>query len=132
MGVLFKHRTIFSWRGKTPSYVLLGTKVQLPAVIIFPIKERVVFCAGPNTASFSAIYVVRKGNNTVWLKQENSDGSERTIPTSTRQIALFASPTTGFIHQMTARSTTDVATTTGMTEQISTCTSSLAETDLCL
>ena len=62
--VLFTHRNTSSVRGKTPSEVLLGRKMRLPAVINYPIGERVVFRAGPHTESFPARYVVRKGNNT--------------------------------------------------------------------
>ena len=122
--VLFTHRNTSFVRGKTPSEVLLGRKMRLPAVISFPIRERVVFRAGPHAASFPARYVVRKGNNTAWLTNEDSDGSDRTILASTRQIAPFACPTTVAPDLVTARSTTDGTTTTGVAEQTSTCVSS--------
>ena len=121
---LFTHRNTSSVRGKTPSEVLLGRKMQLPAVINYPIGERVVFRAGPHTESFPARYVVRKGNNTAWFTKEDSDGSERTILASTSQIAPFASPTTAAPDLVTAKSTTDGTTTTGVAEQTSTCVSS--------
>ena len=98
--------------------------MRLPAVINCPIGERVVFRAAPHAESFPAMYVVRKGNNTAWLTQENSDGPERTILASTNQIAPFASQITDAPDIVTARSTTDGATTTGVAEQISTCVSS--------
>ena len=120
---LFTHRNTSSVRGKTPSEVLLGRKMRLPAVINYPIKERVVFRAGPHTDSFPARYVVRKGNNTAWLTKEVSDGSERTILASTSHIAPFASPTTAAPDLETAKSTTDGTTTTGVAEQTSTCVS---------
>ena len=122
--VLFTHRNTSSVRGKTPSEVLLGRKMRLPAVINYPIGERVVFRAGPHTESFPARYVVRKGNNTAWLTKEHSDGSRRTILASTSQIAPFGSPTTGAPDLVTAKSTTDGTTTTGVAEQTSTCVSS--------
>ena len=118
-GVLFTHRNTSSVRGKTPSEVLLGRKMRLPAVINYPIGERVVFRAGPHTESFPARYVVRKGNNTAWLTKEDSDGSERTILAGTSQIAPFASPTTAAPDLVTATSTTDGTTTTGVAEQTS-------------
>ena len=98
--------------------------MRLPAVINYPIGERVVFRAGPHTESFPAKYVVRKGNNTAWLTKEDSDGSERTILAGTSQIAPFASPTTAAPDLVTAKSTTDGTTTTGVAEQTSTCVSS--------
>ena len=119
--VLFTHRTTSSVRGKTPSEVLLGRKMRLRAVINYAIGERVVFRAGPHAESFPARYVVRKGNNTAWLTKEDSDGSERTILASTSQIAPFASPTTATPNRVTAKSTTDGTTTTGVAEQTSTC-----------
>ena len=123
--VLFTHRNTSSVRGKTPSEVLLGRKMRLPAVINYPIGERVVFRAGPHTESFPARYVVRKGINTAWLTKEDSDGSaERTILASTSQIAPFASSTTAAPDLVTAKSTTDGTTTTGVAEQTSTCVSS--------
>ena len=120
---LFTHRNTSSVRGKTPSEVLLGRKMRLPAVINYPIGERVVFRAGPHTDSFPARYVVRKGNNTAWLTKEVSDGSERTILASTSHIAPFASPTTAAPDLETAKSTTDGTTTTGVAVQTSTCVS---------
>ena len=122
--VLFTPRNTSSVRGKTPSEVLLGRKMRLPAVINYPIGERVIFRAGPHTKSFPARYVVWKGNNTAWLTNEDSDGSERTILASTNQIAPFASPTTAAPDLVTAKSTTDGTTTTGVAEQTSTCISS--------
>ena len=115
--VLFTHRNTSFVRGKTPSEILLGRKMRLPAVINYPIGERVVFRAGPHTKSFPARYVVRKGNNTAWLTKEDSDGSERTILASTSQIAPFASPTTAAPDPVTAKSTTDGTTTTGVAER---------------
>ena len=88
--------------------------MRLPAVINYPIGERVVFRAGPHAAYFPARYVVRKGNNTAWLTKEDSDESERTILASTSQIAPFACPTTVAPDLATARSTTDGTTTTGL------------------
>ena len=122
--VLFTQRNTSSVRGKIPSEVLLGRKMRLPAVINYPIGERVVFRAGPHTESFPARCVVRKGNNTAWLTKEDSDGSERTILASTSQIAPFASPTTAALDLVTAKSTTDGTTTTGVAEQTSTFVSS--------
>ena len=119
--VLFTHRNNSSVRGKTPSEVLLGRKMRLPAVINYPIGECVVFRAGPHAESFPARYVVRKGNNTAWLTKKHSDGSGRTIPVSTSQIAPFASPTTVASDLVTARSTTDGTMATGVAEQTSTC-----------
>ena len=122
--VLFTHRNTSSVRGKTPSEVLLGRKMRLPAVINYPIGERVVFCAGPHAEFFHARYVGRKGNSTAWLTKEGSDGSERTILASPSQIAPFASPTTVAPDLVTAKSTTDGTTTTGLAKQTSTCVSS--------
>ena len=81
--VLFTHRITSSVRGKTPSEVLLGRKMRLPAVINYHIRERVIFRAGRHSASFPARYVVRKGIKTAWLSKEDSHGSERTILAST-------------------------------------------------
>ena len=53
--------------------------MRLPAVINYPIEERVVFSTGPRTASLPAMYVPRKGNITTCLLEENSERSERTI-----------------------------------------------------
>ena len=122
--VLFTHRNTSFVREKTPSEVPLGNKVRLPAVIIYPIRERVEFGAEAHAAYFPEMYVVGKGNNTAWLTQENSDGSERTILAKTSQIAPFASPITVTPDLVTARSTRDAATTTGVAEQILTCVSS--------
>ena len=122
--VLFTRRNTLSARGKTPSEVLLGRIFRLPAVINYPIGERVVFRAAPDAASFAARYVVRKGNNTAWLTEEGSDGSERTILASTSRIAPFACPTTVAPDLVTARSFTDGTTTTGVAEQTSTCVTS--------
>ena len=63
--VLFTHCNTSSLRGKTPSEVLLGRKLRLPAVIKYPIGKRVIFRAGPHIATFPAIYVDRKGNITI-------------------------------------------------------------------
>ena len=123
--VLFtQHRNTSSVSAKTPSEVLLGRKMRLPAVINYPIGERVVFRSGPHTESFPARYVVRKGSNTAWLTKEDSDGSERTILANTSQNAPLASPTTAAPDLVTAKSTTDGTTTTGVAEQTSTCVSS--------
>ena len=62
--VLFTHRNISSVRGKTPLEFLLGRKVRHPAVIGYLVREHVMFYAGSDTASFPAMYVVRKENNT--------------------------------------------------------------------
>ena len=48
--------------------------MRLPAVINYPIEERVVFSTGPRTASLPAMYVPRKGNITTCLLEENSEG----------------------------------------------------------
>ena len=122
--VLFTHRNTPSVRGKTPLEVLLGRKMRLPALINFPIGERVVFGAGLHSASFPARYVVRKGNNTAWLTKKDSDGSDRTILVSTSQSAPFACPTIVAPDLVMARSTTDGTTTTEVAEQTSTCVSS--------
>ena len=71
----------------TPSEVLLGRKLPLPAVGNYPIGVRNVFRSGTHFA----MYVVRKVNFTAWLNHENTDGSERTILTSTTQVAPFPS-----------------------------------------
>ena len=122
--VLFTHRNTSSARGKTPSEVLLGRKLRLPAVINYSIGDRVVFRAGPHATSFPARYVVRKGNNTSCLTKEDSDGSERTILASTSQIAPFVCSTTVAPDLVTSRLTTDSTTTTGVAEQTSTCVTS--------
>ena len=49
--VLFTHHNTSSVGWKTPSELLLGRKLRLPAVINFPIGERVLFRAGPHAAS---------------------------------------------------------------------------------
>ena len=113
--ILFTHRNTSSVKGKTPSEVLLGRKMRLPAVINFPMGERVIFRAGPHAASFPARYVVRKGDNTAWLTKENSDGSERSI------LAPFACPTTVAPDLVTARSTTDGIMTTRVADETSKC-----------
>ena len=43
--VLFIHRNTFSEREKSPPETLLERKMRVPAVIIYPIGERVVFRA---------------------------------------------------------------------------------------
>ena len=55
------------------------------------------------------------------LESKTSDRSERTILAKTNQIVPFASPSTVFPNLLTARSTTDVATTTGLAEQVWKC-----------
>ena len=65
------------------------------------------FRAGPHAVSYPAMYCVRKGKNTAWLTQENSDGFKRTIRTRTNQIAPFARRTTVALDLVTAGSTTD-------------------------
>ena len=111
-------------RGKTPSKVLRRSKMQFPAVINYSIRELVVFRAGPHAAYFPAIHSVRKGKITAWLTQKISDGFERTILTRTSQIATLARRTTVALDLVTAESTTDGTTTTGVAEQVSTCVSS--------
>ena len=84
--VLFTHRNTSSVRGKTRSENLLERKILFPAVINYPTEER-VFCAGPHTAPFLVMYVVRNGKTTAWLIQEIPDSSGRTTLASTSQIA---------------------------------------------
>ena len=55
---MFTHRKTSSVRGKTKSEVLLERKMRLPAVINYPIEERVDFYDGPLAASFTAMYVL--------------------------------------------------------------------------
>ena len=84
--VQFTHRNTSSVRGKTRSENLLKRKILFPAVINYP-DEECVFCAGPHTAPFLVMYVVRKGKTTAWLTQEIPDGSGGTTLASTSQIA---------------------------------------------
>ena len=101
-----------------PLEVVLGRKMRLPAVINDPIRDRVLLCAGPHCE------VCSSEGPYYSMSQETLDGFEGTILASTSQIVPFASPTTVATDLETAISTTDVATTTGVAERISTCVSS--------
>ena len=71
--------------------------MRLPAVIDYPIGERVFFRAGPHTESIPARIIMKKGNNTAWLTRKNSDGSEKTLLASFGQIAPCPSSEVSFL-----------------------------------
>ena len=100
--------------------------MRLPATINYHIGECVILFPRPLAVSFPVLYVVRQGTNTAWITQEKSDGSKSTILATISQIASFASPTSVAPDLVTARSTKDGTTTTGVAEQTSTCVSRIS------
>ena len=80
---LMTHRNTSKTRGKTPVELLLGRKVQLPAVTDFDLCERVLFKPTNSSPTVPSTFIIRKGMNTSFIRPVNSN---KTVLDSDNQL----------------------------------------------
>ena len=88
MKVLMTHRNTSNARSKTPSELLNGRKVRIPAIIDYPIGGDVIYRPTEKSQPVPAQYIVRKGTNTAWISED-----QETILASNNQIGRLPAPT---------------------------------------
>ena len=80
--LLMHHRNSSTAKGQTPAMKLMKRSIRVPVVSQFATGDKVVYQPSENHPPKEATYIMRKGNNTSWLQNE-----DKAVLASDAQIA---------------------------------------------